>query len=149
MKEEQLILPVFQTTNFDHIVSTEQHILTLADSWWRKPLKTIATLLTLHTTINQTAIQKRLWISSKVTDSSSPFSFLQFCSNIFHNFVEVSFTITQIQVLRRHYLLSLVILLEKKVCYSSFRGVLLSTELNIFISMVSINLFIFALYTYE
>ena len=60
MKGEQLILPVFQTTNFDHIVSTEQHILTLADSWWRKPLKTIATLLTLHTTINQTAIQKRL-----------------------------------------------------------------------------------------
>ena len=60
MKGEQLILPVFQTTNLDHIVSTEQHILALADSWWRKPLKTIATLLTLHTTINQTAIQKRL-----------------------------------------------------------------------------------------
>ena len=95
-----------------NIVSVEQHILTLAGSWWKKASKNSDDIINFTYHINQTTKQELLWISSKVTGSSNPFALLRFYSNIFYYFVAISFTIIETQILRQHYLLSPVILLE-------------------------------------
>ena len=69
------------------IVSVEQRVLALAESWWKKVPQNNDDIMNFTCIINQTTKQKRLWISSKVTGSSSPFTSLWFCNYLFYNFV--------------------------------------------------------------
>ena len=88
-----------------NIVSAEQRILALAGSLWKKGSKNNDYIIN---STNQMTKQKHLWISLKVIGSSNSCTLL----HIFYNFVATSSTIFQNQILRQHFLLPPVFLLN-------------------------------------